>query len=154
MGAEDIHISVWDLKGYIMSVILDWRQGPAGHSSEGKIHWSLKKPVGFPVCVLRPSDYFPKRVLAIEERYMRTLSDCIPTTHNRRCWRRKNLYLYIYESFFVCPAVEYATLENWWLSTIFINKILRPLKILNWTFFFCWKMSIYSTAKMLLTMKD
>ena len=74
----------------------------AGHSSEGgKNRWSLKRkerPAGHssrPVmCVLRPLHYFRKRVLASEERYARTLSDCIPITHNRR--RIKNInYIFI-----------------------------------------------------------
>ena len=34
MGEEDIHIFAWDLKRYIKSVILDWRQRSTGCSSE------------------------------------------------------------------------------------------------------------------------
>ena len=43
----------WDLKVHIRSVILDWRQRPAGHSS---------RPVTSPVCDPRLSHYFTKRV--------------------------------------------------------------------------------------------
>ena len=61
----------------------------AGHSSEGgnpaslskergESCWSLKQTCHLPVCVLRPSHYFTKRVPATEERYARSLSDCIP----------------------------------------------------------------------------
>ena len=55
----------WDLKENIRSVISDWRQRPAGHSS---------RPVSSPVRVLRPSHYSTKKVPATEERYVRSLS--------------------------------------------------------------------------------
>ena len=41
MGEEDIHISIWDLKGKIRSVILDWRQRSSGCSNEGDRSTSL-----------------------------------------------------------------------------------------------------------------
>ena len=106
-------------KEKIRSIILDWRQRSAGHSSargdllvsqpKGETRSSLKQTFQLPVCVLRPSHYFTKRVLAIEEIYARTLSDYIPTTHNRRRRRIKIqiVFLYIYESFIVCLAVRY-----------------------------------------------
>ena len=71
--------------------------------------WSLKQTCWLPVCVLQPLQYFTKRAPTTEERYVRALSDCIPTTHNRR--RRKIkmkiIFLYIYESFVVCPMVRH-----------------------------------------------
>ena len=79
----------------------------------GETRWSLKLTCQFHVWVLRPSHYFTKRVSATEESYVRTLSDCIPTTHNRRrriikIWI---IFLFIYESFVVCPAVQYVTVR-------------------------------------------
>ena len=57
----------------------------AGLSSEGRdtlvTQADLSAP---PVCVLQPSHYFTKRVPSTEEKHARTLSDCIPTTNNRR----------------------------------------------------------------------
>ena len=43
-----------------------------------------------------------KRVPATEEVYVRTLSDCIPTTHNRRRRRIKICYIFIYLRVFRC----------------------------------------------------
>ena len=72
------------LEDNITSVILDWRQRPAGHSS---------RSVSFPVCVLRPSHYFTKRVLASEERCVRLYSDFTRTPPSKN----KNInYIFIY----------------------------------------------------------
>ena len=74
-------------------------EGISGHSSRrspswslkrrGETRWSLKQTYQLLLCVLRTSHYFTERVPATEERYVRTLSDCIPTTHNRRRRRIK-----------------------------------------------------------------
>ena len=78
---------------------------------KAETRWSLKQTCQLPVSVLWPSHYFTKRFPATKERYVRTLSDCVPTTHNRRRQRIKIwiIFLYTYESFVVCPAVQYAT---------------------------------------------
>ena len=84
-------------------------RGPLFSQAKAEIQWSRKRKGEtwqLLVCVLRPSHYFTKRVPATDERYVRTLSDCIPTTHNRRCRRIKN------RLFVVCPAVRYALLSS------------------------------------------
>ena len=94
-----VHISPWDLRrqykvcNFVLTAETRWplkRRGrPTGPSS---------KPVGSPVCVLQPSHYFTKGVPATKERYVQTLSVCIPTSH-KRCRRRiKSLLLYFYVS--------------------------------------------------------
>ena len=95
----------------IRSVILDRRQR-SGWSLKrrGEIRLSFKwreRPAGYSskhvVCVLQPSHYSTKRVPATEERYVRTLSDCIPTSHNR-CLSSgpicDNLWSLIYDGLF------------------------------------------------------
>ena len=74
-----------------------------------------------PVCVLRPSNHSIKRVPAIEERYVRTVSDCIPTSHkrHRRRIRIQIISLYIYEFFVVCKAVQYVTTNLTWGFSFF-----------------------------------
>ena len=52
--------------------------------AKGVTSWSLKQTCQLLVCVLQPSYYFKKMVPTAEKRYMPTLSDCIPTTYNRR----------------------------------------------------------------------
>ena len=81
---------------------------------KGETHWSHKQTCQLPVCVLRSSQYFTKSVSAPEERYVRTLADYIPTTHNRRRRRIKYkfIFLYIYEFFVVCSAVQYAKVDG------------------------------------------
>ena len=94
---QDVHISARDLKrqykvcNFWLKAEICWslkqRRRSAGHSS---------KPVGSPVCVLRPTHYFTKKVSAIEERHVRTLSDCVFTSHKRRHRRIKyKLYFFI-----------------------------------------------------------
>ena len=62
-----------------------------------------------------------KRVPTTEERHVWTLFDCISTSHERHRWRIKIwiIFLYIYESLIVCPAVQYATI---YLSSLLSQK--------------------------------
>ena len=111
-GEKDVHISTWDLKR---------QYKVCNFGLKAEIFWSLKwrreicRPLKqtcqLPMCVLQPSHYFTKRVSTTEERYVQTLSDCISITHNCRHQRIKILIisLYIYESFVVCPLVQYMT---------------------------------------------
>ena len=103
-------------KDNIRSVILDWRQTLAG---------LLSRPVSSHVCVLWLSHYFTKSVPATEERYVRTISDCIPTSHKRRCRRIKIkiAFLYIYEFFVVRPAVRYAIVGLTSFSKLFLHTL-------------------------------
>ena len=52
---------------------------------KAETHWSLKQTCQLLVCVLLSSHYLTQRVPATEEIYVRTHSDCIPTTYNSRC---------------------------------------------------------------------
>ena len=62
-------------------------RGPLVSQTKGETRWLLKQICQHFVCVLWPLHYFTKTVPATEERYVRNISDCIPTTHNRH--RRK-----------------------------------------------------------------
>ena len=95
------------------------------------VHWSLKQTYQLLECVLRPPHYFTKRVLATEERYVGTLSDCVPTTHNRHSRRIKVeiIFLYIYEFFVVCPAVQYTTRGHRQIS--FHNTEIFPFNLVT-----------------------
>ena len=50
--------------------------------------------------VLRPSLKYTQRFTATEERYVRTLSDCIPTTHMSPSKNKNINYMFLYESKF------------------------------------------------------
>ena len=79
-GEEDVHTSACGLKR---------QYKVCNFALKAETHWSLKQTCQLLVCVLRSSHSFTKRVPTAEERYVRTFSDCIPTTHNRR-----RLYFY------------------------------------------------------------
>ena len=98
---------IW--KDIIRSVILDRRRdllvaqakgrGPLVSQAKGKTRWSLKQTCQLLMCILRPLHYFTIRVPATEERYVRNLSDCIPTYTQASLWMNKNrLYVYISNS--------------------------------------------------------
>ena len=78
-------------------------RGSLVSQAKGENHWSLKQTCQLLVCVLRLSHYFTKRVLATEERYMRILSDCIPTYTQSSPSKNKNInYIFIYLRVFRC----------------------------------------------------
>ena len=110
MGEEDIHISAWDLKkNNIRSVILDRRQRLVGCSSKGERSAGLssegRDPLVTQAYLSAPRVYSPAVSLLHKKgpRHRRklcakSLSDCIPTTHNRTVEEEK-LYFYISTSF-------------------------------------------------------
>ena len=123
-----VHIPALDLKKQYKVGNFGQKERSAGRSSkggdplvsQGEVRWSLKQPCQLLRECLRPSHNFIKRVPATEERYVRTLSDCIPTSH-KRCRRRIKIgimFLYIYEFFVICPAVQYTTILRIWVSYV------------------------------------
>ena len=79
-GEEDVHISTWDLKRQYKF---------CRYALKAETRWLVKQTCQLLVFVQRPSHYFTKSIPATEGRYVRTLSDCITTTHNRRRRRLK-----------------------------------------------------------------
>ena len=102
---------------YIRSIILDWKERPTGPSS---------KPVSSPMCVLWLLHYFTKRVHATEERYVRTLSDCIPTSHKHRHWRRTMSFSFFVQVWYVTPLPQ---VKRHYLahSPCFTSIVLNPM---------------------------
>ena len=71
-------------------------KGPLVSQAKEETRWSLKHICQLLVCVLRPPHYFTKRVPATEERYVRTLSDCIPTSYTSQPKNKNINFMFIY----------------------------------------------------------
>ena len=106
-------------KENIRSVILDCRRdlvvaqtkgrSPLVSQAKGETCWSLKQTCKRLVGVSRSLHYFTKLVLATEKNiYVNYL-----WLNSYDIQSSPIIFLYIYELFFVCPAVQYATQ---WLS--------------------------------------
>ena len=107
-GKEDVHTSAWVVKIQykVCKFGLNWRDSLASQATgrdplvaqvKGETRWSLKQTCQILVRVLRPPNYFTKRVPATEERYVRTLSDCVPTYTQSSPSKNKNInYMCIY----------------------------------------------------------
>ena len=104
-GKEDVHISAWDLRENIRSVILDWRQKSADLSSEGR---DLLVPQANVSCVFSGHRSKTHKGSSTQNKYMCELSLTVFLHHTRRHRRIKVwiICLYIYEFFVVFPAVQ------------------------------------------------
>ena len=117
-------------KDKIKSVNLDWRREVGwSHKRRGEIRWSLKRrerPAGhsskYVVCVFRPSHYYTKRFPATEERYARTLSDCIPITQSSPSKIKNVDFIFIYLRVFRCLSCSSIYAKNVYRANVSLHK--------------------------------
>ena len=124
-------------KDNIRSVNFDWKRdpmvthakgwGPLVFQAKGEIRWSLKQTCQLCVRVLRPLHYFTKRVPVTEERYVRTLSDSIPTYTQSSPSKNKNInYTFTYLRIFryLSSGAIYDIFSAFYIFMAFTMKVM------------------------------